>query len=136
MAKPEIEFIDYDTEYEWRLVEGDTLGIKEKILSLDPETGDYTRMLKFPPGIETSETLVHEFWEEVLLIEGSLTDIAKKETYLPDTMPVVLRECSMDPTKSPTAASHLKSGIIKNRSDSLLCILGDFYPAIDMIFCL
>jgi len=46
MPKPEIEFIDYDTEYEWRPVEGDKLGIKEKILSLDPDTGDYTRMLK------------------------------------------------------------------------------------------
>ena len=46
MPKPEIEFIDYDTAYEWRPVEGDKLGIKEKILSLDPDTGDYTRMLK------------------------------------------------------------------------------------------
>jgi len=82
MAKPEIEFVDYDTEYEWRPVEGDTLGIKEKILSEDSETGDYTRMLKFPPGIETKETLVHDFWEEVLIVEGSLYDIAKEETYL------------------------------------------------------
>ena len=78
MPKPEIEFKDYDTNYEWRPVEGDTLGIKEKILSHDPETGDYTRMLKFPPGIETAETLVHDFWEEVLIVEGSLYDIAKK----------------------------------------------------------
>ena len=39
MPKPEIEFKDYDTEYEWRPVEGDTLGIKEKILSSDPVTG-------------------------------------------------------------------------------------------------
>ena len=83
MAKPEIEFKDYDTEWDWRPVEGDTFGIKEKILSHDPETGDYTRMLKFPPGIETKETLVHDFWEEVLLVEGSLYDVAKKETYLP-----------------------------------------------------
>ncbi len=83
MPKPEIEFKDYDTSYEWRTVEGDTFGIKEKILSQDPDTGDYTRILKFPPGIETSETLVHDFWEEVLIVEGSLYDIAKNETYLP-----------------------------------------------------
>jgi len=83
MAKPEIEFSDYDTEYEWRLVEGNILGIKEKILSYDAETGGYTRILKFPPGIETTETLVHDFWEEVLIIEGTLYDIAKEETYLP-----------------------------------------------------
>ena len=78
MAKPEIEFKDYDTHWQWRLVAGDTLGIKEKILSEDPGTGDYTRMLKFPPGIETKETLVHDFWEEVLIVEGSLYEIAKK----------------------------------------------------------
>jgi hypothetical protein len=82
MPKPEIELIDCDTHYEWRPVEGDTLGIKEKILSLDSETGDYTRLLKFPPGIETSETLVHDFWEEVWIVSGSLYDIRKKETYL------------------------------------------------------
>ena len=83
MAKPEIEFVDCDTQDRWRPVEGDTLGIQEKILSEDRVTGDYTRVLKFPPGIETKETLVHDFWEEVWIIEGSLFDIAKKETYLP-----------------------------------------------------
>jgi len=83
MPKPEIEFQDIDTAYEWCLVEGDTLGIQEKILSYDAETGDYTRWLKFPPGIETSETLVHDFWEEVLIVEGSLYDSAKKQTFLP-----------------------------------------------------
>lgn len=82
MPKPEIEFIDCDTAYEWRPVEGDTLGIKEKILSHDPETGNYTRLLKFPPGIETENTLVHDFWEEVWIIEGSLYDRVKQETYL------------------------------------------------------
>lgn len=92
MPKPEIEFKDYDTEYEWRRVEGDTLGIKEKILSFDPDTGDYTRMLKFPPGIQTSETLVHDFWEEVLIIEGSLYDVAKKRPFCRDFMPVARRE--------------------------------------------
>ena len=81
MAKPEIEFIDPDTHYSWRPVEGDTLGIKEKILSEDPKTKSYTRLLKFPPGIRTSETLVHDFWEEVWIVEGELIDLAKKQTF-------------------------------------------------------
>lgn len=81
MPKPEIEFKDTDTTWSWRPVEGDTLGIKEKILSHDPDTGDYTRLLKFPPGIKTKETLVHDFWEEVWIVSGTLTDMAKKETY-------------------------------------------------------
>ena len=83
MSKPEIEFTDCDTHFQWHPVEGDTLGIKEKILSLDPETGDYTRLLKFPPGTETTETLIHDFWEEVWIISGSLYDIQKKQTFMP-----------------------------------------------------
>ncbi len=81
MPKPEMEFIDPDTNFQWRPVAGDTLGIKEKILSEDPETGSYTRLLKFPPGIRTKETLVHDFWEEVLILEGELIDLGKKQTY-------------------------------------------------------
>jgi hypothetical protein len=81
MPKPEIEFIDTDTRYDWRPVEGDTLGIQEKILSLDPDTKSYSRLLKFPPGIQTSETLVHDFWEEVFILEGELIDIKKKQTF-------------------------------------------------------
>ena len=81
MAKPEIEFTDCDIAFEWRIVD-ESLGIREKILSHDPETGDYSRLLKFPPGIETGSTLVHDFWEEVVILEGSLYDKAKQETYL------------------------------------------------------
>jgi len=83
MPKPEIEFIDCDTAFEWRQVEGALPGIMEKRLSHDPETGDCTRLLKFPPGLETSETLVHDFWEEVFIMEGALTDKEKNETFLP-----------------------------------------------------
>ena len=81
MAKPEIEFIDTDTHFKWRPVEGDTLGIVEKILSMDPEAKSYTRLLKFPPGIRTPEILIHDFWEEVLILEGELIDLVKKKTY-------------------------------------------------------
>ena len=92
MAKPEIEFIDVDTEYEWRPVEGDTLGIKEKILSLDPETKSYSRLLKFPPGIRTPQTLVHDFWEEVYIVEGELSTLPRRRPFPRDFMPAGLRE--------------------------------------------
>ncbi len=83
MPKPEIEFVDCDTAYGWQPLVGDGLGIMEKILSQDPETGDYTRLLKFPPGIEMTEPLVHDVWEEVWIVDGSLYDKKKRETYLP-----------------------------------------------------
>jgi hypothetical protein len=82
VPKPELEFFDHDLNIGWRQVEGAQEGIIEKILSVDPETGDYTRLLKFPPGMTTTETLVHDFWEEVYILKGSLTDIKKKETYV------------------------------------------------------
>lgn len=81
MAKPELELFDTELYVEWRQVADAQEGIMEKILSLDPETGSYTRLLKFPP-IETEQLLVHDFWEEVYVIEGSLYDINKNETYL------------------------------------------------------
>lgn len=48
MAKQEYEICDVDLYGEWRLVEGGYNGTMEKVLSYDPETGNYTRLLKFP----------------------------------------------------------------------------------------
>lgn len=80
MAKKEMEF--YDAELlPWRQVEGAQEGIMEKIVSFDPETGSYCRILKFP-AMETDQVLVHDFWEEVYILEGSLYDIQKKQTFL------------------------------------------------------
>jgi hypothetical protein len=82
MPKKEMEFFDHDLSIGWRQVEGAQEGIVEKILSEDPETGDYTRILKFPPGLRTKEVLVHDFWEEVYILKGTLIDLNKKETYV------------------------------------------------------
>ncbi len=82
MPKKEMEFFDHDLSIGWRQVEGAQEGIIEKILSHDPDTGDYTRILKFPPGLKTDEVLVHDFWEEVYIISGKLIDLNKKETYI------------------------------------------------------
>lgn len=81
MPKPELEFFDPDVKTPWRQVADAAEGIMEKILSIDEETGSYARILKFPP-METDQELVHDFWEEVYIIKGSLYDIQKEETYL------------------------------------------------------
>ncbi|MFQ5851390.1 MAG: cupin domain-containing protein [Candidatus Binatia bacterium] len=77
MAKLEKEFFDLN-EIEWKPIEGGSgakgSGILEKILSRDEKTGDYTRLLRFDPGVETDEVLEHDFWEEVIILEGSLVD--------------------------------------------------------------
>lgn len=81
MPKPELEFFDVDL-IPWKQVEGAEEGIMEKILSRDPETGSYTRLLKFPPGMVTKEVLVHDFWEEVYILKGSLTDLTSNKTFI------------------------------------------------------
>lgn len=82
MPKPEIEFLDIETNFAWRQVVGYPTGILEKILSFDQDTGEATRLLFFPPDIETSEVLIHEWWEEVLILKGDLHDIPKDRTFV------------------------------------------------------
>lgn len=49
----------------------------EKILSgsLDEvnRQGSRTRLLRFEPGFRTTKPFVHEYWEEVFLLEGDMT---------------------------------------------------------------
>ena len=55
--------------------------IEQKVLSLDAETGDVTRLLRFAPGVATAETISHDFWEEVWIVEGALVDLGNNDTY-------------------------------------------------------
>lgn len=64
---------------DWLLPEGyePGAGVREKILSgsLDTEAkrGTRTRLLKFEPGVFTTQPFVHDYWEEVFLVRGDLT---------------------------------------------------------------
>ena len=86
MPKPEREFFRPD-ELPWTPVAGSSTagaggtGIDEKVLASDPETGDVTRLLRFAPGVETRETIAHDFWEEVWILDGSLEDLGKRATF-------------------------------------------------------
>ena len=82
MPKPEYEFFD-PSSIPWQQVQGGPPGLTERILSRDPETGDYTRLLRFPPGIDTTPngTLTHDVWEEVWIVEGSFVDLRLNQTF-------------------------------------------------------
>lgn len=64
---------------DWRLPDGYPPGAlaSEKILSgeLDHEArrGSRTRLLRFEPGFISTVPFSHEYWEEVLMIEGDMT---------------------------------------------------------------
>jgi hypothetical protein len=77
MARPSKEFSDTDL-IPWQKIGG---GLYEKILSKDEQTGAYTRMLKFEAGLETTEILVHDFYEEVYIVKGMLIDKTLNESF-------------------------------------------------------
>ena len=62
-------------------------GLYERILALDPDTGVATRVLRFDPGTDTSVAgvQVHDFWEEVYVLEGSLHDLTLNQTFAQGT---------------------------------------------------
>ena len=70
-TKEELEFFDVEP-LPWRDLGG---GLAERVLAGRPETGHYTRMLRFDPGTVTPETLTHDFWEEVWIVTGSIVDL-------------------------------------------------------------
>ncbi len=86
MAKPELEFFSPDA-LPWEPVEGSRTGgaggpgVRQRILAWDHESGDVTRLLRFEAGVETTETIVHDFWEEVWILEGELIDLGKSQTF-------------------------------------------------------
>jgi hypothetical protein len=81
--KPELEFTPADA-VEWTPVAGNVSGLWERILAAsDREGGVVTRILRFDPGTDTSAngTLTHDFWEEVYILEGDMTDLRLGETF-------------------------------------------------------
>ena len=61
----------------WQSPPGYPAGIEQKILAgeldEDRKAGNRTRLLRFKPGAYTTRPFVHDYWEEVYLIEGDLT---------------------------------------------------------------
>ena len=71
------EFHQLDLSVGWATPPGYPAGIQQKILSgaLDEaaKSGTRSRLLRFAPGVYTTEPFVHDYWEEVYLLSGDLT---------------------------------------------------------------
>lgn len=79
MPKQELEFFDVD-QLEAKPVASQP-GLKERIVSHDPQSGDYTRLLYFPAGTETKGVQRHDFWEEVWIVEGAIFDLTLGQNF-------------------------------------------------------
>jgi hypothetical protein len=65
-------------ENQWSAIEG-LEGLAEEItLAIDEKSGDYTRLTRFKPGCDTSESGAksHAYPEEILMLQGRLYDAA------------------------------------------------------------
>lgn len=62
----------------WTPIEGLEGAVEELNLSLDPETGEYTRLTRFLPGADTAAIggKSHLYPEEVFIVSGRLYDAA------------------------------------------------------------
>lgn len=71
------EFHPVNLDEGWEVPPGYPAGIEQKILagSLDEANmrGSRSRLLRFQPGVYTTEPFVHDYWEEVYLVSGDLT---------------------------------------------------------------
>jgi hypothetical protein len=76
IAKDHLEFHVPDMATGWETPPGYPPGIQQKILAgrLDEDSrrGHRTRLLRFAPGTFTTTPFVHEYWEEVWLVQGDL----------------------------------------------------------------
>src|SRR6202142_1010890 len=71
------EFRSIDMSSGWETPAGYPAGIQQKILSgaLDEASrrGSRNPLLRFAPGVYNTKPFVHEYWEEVYLVEADLT---------------------------------------------------------------
>jgi len=67
-----------EAQGQWEPVAGVEEMAEELTLSIDDETGEYTRLTRFHPGADTTEFggKSHDYPEEVYIVSGSLYDEA------------------------------------------------------------
>jgi ChrR-like protein with cupin domain len=81
MPKPEYEF--HAPSAPWLPAGGKVTGIWQQVLANDPATKSYTGLTRYEPGTDTSPNgpAVHDYWEEVFILEGDLTDLHLGQTF-------------------------------------------------------
>lgn len=74
--KPAVPYHDLNPDEGWEQVPGGAPGVEQKMLSgsLDETAkhGVRTRLIRFQPGTVAPDEFLHDYWEEVYLIDGTL----------------------------------------------------------------
>lgn len=118
VGKTEMEFFDTET-VPWSPV---TLrpGVSERILARDPSRRLLTRMIRWEPGLDTSSAgpVAHDYFEEVLILSGSMHDLVLQQTFSAASMPADRRAWFTAPGPPLTAASCSRSSMRVIRLES------------------
>jgi hypothetical protein len=79
MPKPALEFFSVES-VDWVAV---SPGVRERVLARDDDGVGLTRILRWDPGLDTSPLgpAVHDYVEEVLILSGSMRDLALEMTF-------------------------------------------------------
>ena len=82
MSKPELEFASVD-RVPFTPCIGVVPELTERVLAAEGDSGVATRILRFEPNTDTSPNgvQIHDFWEEVYILEGSMTDLNLGQTF-------------------------------------------------------
>ena len=82
MPKPRREFFDV-ADIALTVCAGGDPKIVERVLARHPETGVATRILHYEPGADSEPmgVQVHDFWEEVYILDGEFTDLSLGQTF-------------------------------------------------------
>ena len=77
-----VEFVDWKS-FPREEVGGQVKGIWQMMISRDPEGRCLARILEYDPGTDTTPNGVqsHDYYEEVILLEGSFTDLTLGKTF-------------------------------------------------------
>lgn len=88
MSKGPATFADMRSsvfDFDWKDVGvergGPMPGLREMLLSSDPETGTYSRIVYFEPGFRFKNALRHPFWEELIVLDGHVFDQGTGKLY-------------------------------------------------------
>jgi hypothetical protein len=77
IRKPHLEFGPVDLAAGWTTPPGYPSGYSEKILAAGIDeakrVGSRTRLLRIAAGAVTTAPVVHDYWEEVYVVQGDLT---------------------------------------------------------------
>ncbi len=67
-----------ENQEKWKTIVGLEDAVEELTLSIDEETGEYTRLTRFKPGADTSSfgSKSHTYPEEIFVVSGRLYDKA------------------------------------------------------------